>query len=172
MRFAVLPTSLVTALAMLACARPAFALERQYRLGIDGLGATLAPSSDAPYGFGGGAHLAYGLNDWLNLELQLATTHHPSGGHTVASGSVGAFYTLDVIEYVPYFGVFAGGYQFFGSDPTTAFGAGIALGLDYQFDPNFSVGLQLRFHEVFAPDPFGATTYGTLGLRAEYLWGF
>lgn len=171
MRYAVLPTSLA-ALAVLAFASPASALERQFRLGIDGLGATLSTPSGTTYGFGGGAHLTYGVNDWLNVEAMLAATHHPSGGHTIASATGAAFYTLDVIEWVPYFGVFAGGYQFFGDVSNTAFGAGIALGLDYQFDPSFSAGVQLRLHEVFAPDPFGTTTYGTLGLRAEYVWGF
>ena len=165
-------TCLALALATLIWVSPSHALERQFRLGVDATGATLSAPSGNATGFGGGAHLAYGVNDWLNLELMLAGTHHGSAGATVTSATGAAMYAVDVIEWVPYFGIFAGGYHFFGTTPSTSFGAGLALGLDYQFDPSFSVGAQLRLHEVFAPDPYGATTYGTFGLRAEYVWGF
>lgn len=169
---ALLTTGLSFALATLVWASPSLALERQWRLGIDAQGTTIGTPSGSRTGFGGGAHLAYGVNDWLNLELALATTHHGSDGPTVASATGAALYAIDVIEWVPYFGVFAGGYRFFGDVSSTSFGAGLALGLDYQFDPSFSVGAQLRLHEIFAPDPYGSTTFASFGLRAEYLWGF
>lgn len=160
------------ALAILVWVSPSHALERQFRLGVDATGATISTPSGSRMGLGGGAHLAYGVNDWLNLELALAATHHGSDGPTVTSATGAALYALDVIEWVPYFGVFAGGYHFFGDVSSTAFGAGLALGLDYQFDPSFSIGAQLRLHEIFAPDPYGSTTFASFGLRAEYLWGF
>lgn len=160
------------ALALVAGTSPALALERQWHVGIDGLAASLSTPSDTRLGFGGGAHAAYGVNDWLNLELAFAATHHSKGGPTVLGASAAAFYTIDVIEWVPYFGIFAGAYRFSGESPSTSLGGGFALGLDYQFRRDFSVGAQARLHEVFAKSPFGTTTYGTLGLRAEYLWGF
>lgn len=121
-------------------------------------------------GVGGGAHITYGVNDWLNLEAAFSATRHFEGGPTIIGGTAAAYYTIDVIEWIPYLGVFAGGYRFASDAPS--FGAGLALGLDYQFDRNYSVGVQGRLNEIFAPDPLGATTYGTLALRAEYVWGF
>lgn len=159
-------------LACCAFTPPALSLERQWHLGVDISGAALETPSGAHLGPGGGAHLAYGVTDWLNLELAASLSHHPKGDATVLGTSIAAYYTLDVIEWVPYAGLFAGGYQFFGDNSALAFGGGLALGLDYQFHRSFSLGVQARLHEVFAPDPFGATTYGTLGLRGEYLWGF
>lgn len=159
-------------LALLGTASPALALERQWHLGLDAVAASPFAGSDGHPGFGGGAHLAYGLNDWLNLELGMAVAHHLKDGPTVLGATAAAYYTIDVIEWIPYFGIFAGGYRFAGDVPGTSLGGGLALGLDYQFHRSFSAGAQARLHEVFAKDPLGMTTYGTLALRIEYLWGF
>lgn len=160
------------ALSLIALPSTALALERQWHVGIDAIAASLSTPADGHRGLGGGAHVAYGVNDWLNLELGISAVHTLQGGPSVLDATMAAYYTIDVIEWVPYFGIFAGGYRFMGDATSTSFGGGLALGLDYQFHRSFSVGAQARLHEIFAPDPFGMTTYGTLGLRAEYLWGF
>lgn len=158
------------ALSLVALPSSALALERQWHVGIDALAASLSTPADGYRGLGGGAHVAYGVNDWLNLELGFSAVHTFQGGPSVLDATMAAYYTIDVIEWIPYFGVFAGGYRF--SSEAPSFGGGLALGLDYQFHRSFSVGAQARLHEIFAPDPFGTTTYGTLALRVEYLWGF
>lgn len=165
-------TSAIVALSLLASPSSALALERQWHVGIDAIGSSLSTPEEGHRGLGGGAHIAYGVNDWLNLELGVSGVYALQGGPSVLDATMAAYYTIDVIEWIPYFGIFAGGYRFLGDSPATSFGGGLALGLDYQFHKSFSVGAQARLHEIFAPDPFGMTTYGTLGLRAEYLWGF
>lgn len=171
-RLASPPKAALLSLALFAWAPAAFGLENQWRAGVDLLGGALSGPNDGQLGVGGGAHLAYGVNDWLNLELSLSGTRHLEGGPSIFGATAAAYYTIDVIEWIPYLGLFAGGYRFTGDEPSTSLGGGLALGLDYQFDRNYSVGIQGRLHEVFAPDPFGATAYGTLALRAEYVWGF
>lgn len=171
-RLAPISSSTFLALSLLATASPAIALEHQWRAGIDALAGSLSTPTEGHRGVGGGAHVAYGVNDWLNVELAVSATRHFGPGPTVLGATGAAYYTIDVIEWIPYFGLFAGGYRFTGESPSTSFGGGLALGLDYQFHQSFSVGAQARLHEIFAPDPFGTTTYGTLALRAEYIWGF
>lgn len=165
------------AIAIVACARSASALERQWHVGADAGLATLSASGSTYAGFGGGAHATYGLNDWLNLELALAGTRHatevPGDSLTLVSGTAGAFYTLDVIQWVPYFGLFGGGYRTLGASASTGFGGGLALGLDWQFRKHWSAGAQLRLHEAFFPEEsLGSVTYTTEMLRIEYVWGF
>ncbi len=139
-------------------------------------------------GFGGGAHLAYGLSDAFNALLELDVTRHPSAGTqgvTLWSGGAGVAYTLDVARAVPYGGLLVGGYRLngelcgpsIGGEPncvpsTNAPGLQLVLGLDYQLERNWALGVQLRMHTIFAPDPVGILAYGTTFLRVEYLWGF
>lgn len=165
------------AVAILAFAPPAGALERQWHVGADAGLATLSAHDRTFVGFGGGAHATYGFNDWLNFELSLAGTRHatdaPGDPVTLVSATAAAFYTLDVIEWVPYFGIFGGGYRTLGAATSTGVGGGFALGLDWQLRKSWSLGAQLRLGEVFLPAAtFGTATYSTAMLRAEYVWGF
>src|SRR3954451_19175638 len=121
------------------------AFERQWHAGVDAGYATLFV--DEGSGFGGGAHLAYGLSDAFNAMVELDLTRHPSAHYTfddgaggpttsrevttVWSGAVGAAYTLDVTQWVPYAGLLAAAYHLTGDEAKTAPGFQIALGLDY-----------------------------------------
>jgi hypothetical protein len=154
-----------------ATVSPAEAFERQWHAGIDGGYASLFGDNTSA-GFGGGTHLAYGLSDAFNALFELDVTRHPSAATTVWSGAAGVAYTLDVARAVPYGGLMAAGYELTGVVPTTAPGFQIVLGLDYQLERSWALGVQLRMHTILAKDPVGTTTYATTFLRIEYLWGF
>lgn len=155
---------------VLTIASRAEAFERQWHAGIDGGYASLF-GDNASGGFGGGTHLGYGLSDAFNALLELDVTRHPSAPTTVWSGGAGVAYTLDVARAVPYAGLMGAGYKLTGAFPTTAPGFQIVLGLDYQLERSWALGVQLRMHTIFAKD-VGTTAYATTFLRVEYLWGF
>jgi hypothetical protein len=156
------------------CPRGASAFEGQWHLGA-GLG-VLAPT--AAYSKGGAValHGAYGLSDVFDARLTLTSSRQQSKAddsqHTVLSlATLGLAYKLDVIEWVPYFGVRAGGY-YFSSSPLAPYskrgGAmGGMAGCDYSFSRSAAVGAELSY-DVLLPD---GGVYGAL-LRAEYRWGF
>jgi opacity protein-like surface antigen len=146
------------------------AFERQWHAGIDGGYAALF--DDPSSGFGGGAHLAYGLNDAFNAVLEVDVTRQPSAGTTVWSGGAGVVYTFDVARAVPYGGVLGSGYKLSGDLSKWAPGFQLALGLDYQLERNWGIGIEARWHTIFATDPVGTTAYATTLLKAEYRWGF
>ncbi len=147
------------------------AFERQWHVGMDAGYASLFGDNSAG-GYGGGAHLTYGLTDAFNALLDIDVTRQPSAHTTIASGGAGVAYTLDVARLVPYAGLLAGGYRLGGDLSTTAPGIQVALGLDYALDRAWSIGLQFRMHTIFARDPIGPVAYATTFLRFEYVWGF
>jgi hypothetical protein len=160
----------------------AHAFERQWHVGIDaGYALILDPGVS---GFGGGAHLAYGLSDAFNAMLEVDVTRHPgamvttgsgdvtnvSSLETIVSGAAGVAYTIDVARAVPYIGLLAAGYRVGDLSPLSP-GGQIALGLDYQLERNWAVGVQIRMHTIFTADA-GTLAYATTFVRLEYLWGF
>jgi hypothetical protein len=149
----------------------ALAFERQWHAGIDAGAASLFGDPSAA-GYGGGVHAVYGVSDAFNALIDVDFTHHPSVSTNIWSGGIGLAYTLDVARAVPYAGLLAAGYQLSGDLSTTAPGLQIALGLDYQIDRSWALGLELKMHTIFAQDPVGTTAYGTTFLRFEYTWGF
>jgi hypothetical protein len=172
-------------LVLASCPRPACAFERQWHAGVDAGYASLF-SQPSKSGFGGGAHLAYGLSDAFNALLEADVTRHFGGslpdkpsaedrsidrrGRTVWSGALGLAYTLDVARVVPYAGALAGVYAIAGGDHVVvAPGGQLALGLDYQLERNWALGAQFRMHALLND---GVQSYATVFLRAEYIWGF
>jgi opacity protein-like surface antigen len=153
-----------------ALAPRAHAFERQWHAGVDGGYAALF--DDTSSGFGGGVHLAYGLNDTFNAMMELDVTRQPSAGTTVWSGAAGVAYTFDVARAVPYAGVLGSGYKLAGDLSKWAPGFQVALGLDYEVERNWAIGFELRWHTIFANDPVGTLAYMTAFLKAEYRWGF
>jgi hypothetical protein len=160
-------------------ASPARAAERQWHAGLDAGYAALFGGASAG-GIGGGAHLAYGLSDAFNALVELDMSRHSSVETTVWSGAAGIAYTFDVARIVPYAGLLVGGYRLAGKvkcvetgciPSVNALGGQVVLGLDYQLDPNWAIGGQLRMHTIFAADPVGVLAYDTTFLRAEYTWG-
>jgi hypothetical protein len=147
----------------------AYAFERQWHAGVDAGYASLS-GHDAKSGFGGGGHLAYGLSDAWNALLEADVTRHPGASTTMWSAGAGLAYTLDVTRAVPYAGLLVGAYAASGSNPVRlAPGGQLAVGLDYQLERSWAVGVQLRVHAILASSTL---TYTTTFLRAEYVWGF
>ncbi len=150
--------------------RAAHAFERQWHVGVDGGYAALF--DDTSSGFGGGAHLAYGLTDAFNALVEVDVTRQPSAGTTVWSGGAGVVYTFDVARAVPYGGVLGSGYKLSGDLSKWAPGFQLVLGLDYQIERNWGIGVEVRWHTILAVEPVGTTAYMTSFLKAEYRWGF
>jgi hypothetical protein len=165
---------------VLLTARSARAFERQWHAGVDAGYAQLFGQGGSP-GFGGGAHLAYGMSDMFNALLELDLSRHPDASSTVYNLVGGFAYTLDVAQAVPYFGLLAGPYVTRGDVEKTAFMFQFALGLDYLIERNWAIGLQFRMpiasltpdaRTVFSVSADDTHGYSTTMLRVEYLWGF
>ena len=175
--------SIAIAMTMLA-GRDARAFERQQHVGFGG-GLSLLKANDASLAVGGGGafHYAYGLSDSLNLVGEAGTSlvsvsadRDGSGSHSLfaTSAAVGVTYSFDVIQWVPYVGVLAGGYLLNGQALDHAIGAAgaqVALGIDYQVSRSFAVGLALRQHFILTKIS-DFPSYTTAFLRAEYVWGW
>jgi hypothetical protein len=133
-----------------------------------------------------GLHWAYGLSDAFNLMADGAfslvalgekasgpTTPHTRPA-TVSNLDVGVAYVFDVLQWVPWAGVLAGGYMFAGGTigPVKVLpGAAVALGLDYRVTRTLALGVSARQHCF----PFEASTYPSftqLFARVEYTWGW
>ncbi len=134
-------------------------------------------------GFGGGAHVAYGINDTFNLMAQIDVTDHPAGHWLLVSGGVGAAYVVDVLQWVPYIGALVGPVGLISTDKNCGlstvevchvlrFNLEVPFGIDYQVSRSFSVGLASRFQLVMpgpTPTPWPVLT---AAVRAEYTWGY
>lgn len=184
------PAALGAALAIVDLAQPANAeaFERQQHFGIGG-GVSMLKVDDKPtlsIGAGGGLHYTYGLSDQFNLVAESTTSivalnqqqDSPESPRTRPSGvdtlGVGVAYVFDVLRYVPYIGVLPTGYLLTGGtlpDAKLAFGAAIALGMDYQLERNWAIGVAFRQHMVLS-EQSTYPTYSQLFLRAEYVWGW
>ncbi|MCC6522464.1 MAG: hypothetical protein IT373_07370 [Polyangiaceae bacterium] len=187
-------------LAIVGHARQAHAYERQWHVG-GSFGYVFAPFpvAGATHGFGGGAHVAYGVSDAFNLRVNLdvlgfsvaepqaenapvppeGIPHHAA---TVWSGTVGAEYVLDILEWVPYFGLALGfadvvqpptgaasGERL--HDPNLAFE--IPFGIAYLPIPELSVGLEGRYRVLaLGSSPRTPVQMILAGARLEYVWGY
>ncbi|HEV8248263.1 MAG TPA: hypothetical protein VGP93_20950 [Polyangiaceae bacterium] len=167
--------ALVAFVSCLLWVHEAHAFERQWHLG-GGAGVAFPPGG---YSLGPalGAHAAYGISDVFDLRLELVGARHAKSGEpsaNVFSGAFGIAYKLDVIEWVPYFGVLAG-YQLVrpepdpsGDLPGNSPSVGLIGGLDYGFSRSFGLGVCYRQDLLLS----GGATSGLLLLRAEYRWGW
>ncbi len=174
-----LPALAVGAAGLLSPGRAA-AYEHQWHAGGSfGYDALFGDSTS--HGFGGGFHLAYGVNDSINLIAEIDATAHPLARWTVVSGAIGAAYVLDVLQWVPWAGAEVGPAGLVSLDPkcglaiaepcaTFRVNLAIPFGLDYQVSRSFSVGVAGRFQLLL----LGSTPWETIGAfaRAEYVWGY
>jgi opacity protein-like surface antigen len=166
----------------------AHALEHQQHLGVDPSLSILSidgkGSSDV--GAGIGIHYTYGLNDQFNLMGEANFSRvaadqqqdSPTTAHTrpadVAHVSAGVGYVLDVLQFVPYGGLLVGAYRLSGGTlDNTLYLPGVSakLGLDYQLSRNWAVGAAGEYHLLFTKLST-YPSYLTIGLQAEYTWGF
>lgn len=154
-------------------ARPAHAFERQWRVGA---GVGIASASGASFGPAVGAHAAYGVSDVFDLHLELTgSSHWPSAGapRDFAVGALGVAYKLDVLEWIPYALVGAGGAveQRAGElEARVAPALSAGGGLDYLAWRELAFGVQLRGHWLLVETE--SSPYAVGLLRAEYRWGW
>jgi hypothetical protein len=93
---------------------------------------------------------------------------------SVSNADVGVGYVLDVMRWVPYAGILAGGYALQGGtvDGTRIkLGGALALGLDYRFTRKISAGVAFRQH-AFITDLSTYPSFTQLFARVEYTWGW
>jgi hypothetical protein len=94
------------------------------------------------------------------------------------SAELGLSYKLDVLEWIPYFGLGVGYALFDGPRPPERSESEATLsahgGLDYAFSRSFGAGLQIAYRGFLAdvPTSLSDTPYFTGLLRAEYRWGW
>jgi hypothetical protein len=166
----------------------AHAIEGQHHLGLGpALGMlTVAGKSTVDTGVGGALHYDYGLTDQWNLSVEASSVivaakqrqDHPNSPHnrpaTVDHAAVGIGYVIDILRWVPYLNAHAGMYRVAGGTLDNALflpGLSIGLGLDYQLNRRFAVGLGFREHLMVTKlDTYGSYTTGLL--RFEYMWGY
>ena len=161
---------------------PAHAVDKLKRIGVAGGFAGVAGSEGDFSGYGGGILGAYGLNDAVSIRASAFASSNQiakEGKRSyVLSQALGIDYQLDVLQIVPYFGLYAAIYEVGGGNVKrqVKLGAQLALGLDYIVSRELVVGIDLRAHALpgdFAkspdnPMPFYATTF----LKVEYVWGW
>lgn len=173
--------ALGVALVAASVPRTASAYEEQWHFG-GGIGAAKFVGTD--YGTAPmlGLHVAYDVSDMFDLRLELGAAEHEVVAERptrLYSASAGIVYKLDVLEWVPYFGILGGYYAFTGGPwpghlKQRELGASIPLGLDYTLSRRFGLGAQLSYHG-FQSDPLGGVgdaPYFTALLRAEYRHGW
>jgi hypothetical protein len=184
----VLPALLAFVALSVAAPRPARAIERQQHFGLDPSLSMLKvdDKSTVSTGVGIGAHYTYGIDDQFNFMAELNASivaadqkqDTPSSPHTrpsqVGHALAGVGYVFDVLRWVPYFGIVAGGYRLAGGTLDSAqlvFGGAVQLGLDYQLSRQWAIGAAGQQHFLLT-QMSTYPSYTTVMLRFEYMWGY
>jgi hypothetical protein len=164
------------------------AVEHEHALGVEAGAAMFAVADKGSPDVGGGAglHYTYGLSDAFNLVADAGwwlvalneKLTDPSTPHTrptnVTTVNAGVAYVLDVLRWVPWGALEAGGYALDGGtlDGLKVLpGFALAVGLDYRLNRSWSAGVTLRQHMLFTD----ASTYPSFTqalLRFQYVWGW
>lgn len=169
----------LTTIALFA-ASDAFAFEREWHLG-GGVGASDFSAEGVGWGPELGVHGAYGLSDSFDLRLEARLSQHPvtlsrqgvDDRWTFLRSELAIAYKLDILRWVPWIAVGAGGFHSFTEPLPTQdlrrFDGLVSamFGLDYAVTRSFGLGVVGRSAFLFA----GSGEYGAQ-LRAEYRWGF
>jgi hypothetical protein len=159
---------------------PARAFERQWHVG-GGLGVASFTESDTTIGPALEAYAAYGLSDVFDLRTQLLVSRHTRFDRAFEPLAItgGLVYKVDVLTWIPYFGVEFGYYRFFGESLPDGLsehepGISLDLGLDYLLSPSIGLGIELRYHGFLSDSMAGLVDAAFLTglLRAEYHWGW
>ena len=173
---------LAVALAGVLFALPSSAAQGVKRIGVQGGFAGLA-SEGSFAGYGGALYAGWAVTDALTLGINATASSNQvtkTGGRSlILSQAIGITYALDIIQIVPYAGVYAGIYELTGgglAKTQLKGGAQLALGLDYVYSRSWTFGIEARAHALPGdflaspsdPTPFYATTF----LKAEYTWGW
>jgi hypothetical protein len=116
------------------------------------------------------------LNASFMLEgekLETPTTPHTRPTQ-IDHALVGVGYVIDILRWVPYFGVLAGGYRIAGGtldSQQVILGGAVQLGLDYQLSRQWAVGAAGQQH-FLVTQMSTYPSYTTVMLRFEYMWGY
>lgn len=182
--------SLLSPLVLIAAtSSEADAYERQWQAGFSAgythfvnVGATTAPLASYP-GVGSSFSLTYGISDAWNLIGHADFSFHP-GASPVAiyGGGAGVSYVIDIVQWVPWLGVTAGGYGVSALDPCVATDAapctngrlGLSLlgGLDYQVSRRFSIGGGGRYTVLLFGNQNKVDHTISVMARVQYIWGY
>jgi hypothetical protein len=162
--------SLVVLAALSAAAGAAAADEGEQALSLTASYARFSIPDWSPHGGVIGADYERGVSDALAVRASAGGgAYFGDGTHYSAHAVVGITYAFDVVKYVPYANLGAGGILIGGGGidldvhPLVELG----IGLDFLREPDFSWGLQVRF-ESFVEQ----TAFFTAGARATWRWGF
>jgi hypothetical protein len=173
---------LLPALSILLFVTPAAAAEGVKRIGVQA-GFAGVTGEGTFSGYGGGLTFGYGLTDSVTLvgTATASSNQVAEGGGRgyVLSQAVGATYSLDVLQIVPWLGAFAAVYEIGGGGAGATRikpGAQAAFGVDWIWSRDFTFGLDFRAHALpgdFLRSPDNPTAfYTTLFAKAEYTWGW
>lgn len=166
--------ALAGALGVLFTGAQALAFERQWHFGAGG--GVASPGSGMKLGPALGLHGAYGLSDVFDARLEVMLSQHAAVDPALApnqlfGAKLGIAYKLDIIQWIPYFGVSAG---FLGAAEARApyrraqATLGLLGGLDYAIGRNVGVGVIGSVDYALGPP---ATLAAGL-LRVEYRFGW
>lgn len=159
-------------LAVACVSTTAYAYEDQFSLGVQaGYAAVVADTDLATHGLSLGVTGSYGLNDIWLLRANGLYAYHPGSEawHSTLLG-LELIYTLDVLEWVPFFGAGANGMlTIVDSDVSGDGAANLVVGLDYLLSRSMVIGLDIRPYVVLtALDE--QPGYLTVTLRWEFLF--
>ncbi|MCB9667288.1 MAG: hypothetical protein H6715_04100 [Myxococcales bacterium] len=166
-------TGLATiAAATLWVAAPALAYQDQISLGVEaGYAGQFGDNALGDHGVALGLSSALGLDDTWMVRAHALYAYHPGTlpWHASLFGAE-LIYVLDVIEWIPFFGLGAHGMLNVADGEVSADGAGnLVLGLDYVLSRDTVVGLDIRpFVVLSALETRPA--YLTVTLRLEWLF--
>ncbi len=149
----------------------AHAFERQWHFG--GGGGIVTASDGYELGPALGLHAAYGVSDVFDVRLELLGARSARAAVTLTfyAAKVGLAYKLDIIEWIPYFGVTTG---FLGvTEPVAPFSRaqatlGLIGGLDWAVTRHFGLGLAGMLDYTLSEPASCAAAL----LRAEYQFGW
>jgi hypothetical protein len=156
----------VGSIGIVAATSPARAFERQFHLG-GGLGAA-QPSGGYGLGPALGIHSAYGLTDAFDLRLELQGSRNNFETLPVSfyGARLGLAYKIDVMQWIPYAGVSAGGFAVAWEGGSLVRPSGGAyFGLDYGMSPHFGLGVFVNGDYILVNPSVIVTS---VLLRAEY----
>jgi hypothetical protein len=158
---------------LLAVPRTAAAYEDQLTLGVD-TGYALAAMNGPSHGVAVGLNSSVGLGDMFSLRGRLGYAHHPHGeGMHVAAAGAEVIYLIDVLEWVPYFGLGVDGFAFIqGGDHRFDLGFHAVVGIEWLASRDWLIGLDLR--PFVLPLAFGDApldpVYFTATLRFSFIF--
>ena len=134
-------------------------------------GTTIRPNEKS--GVGGLVNVDYqrGFGDsfWLRAALGGGGVGVNGQAGYAMVGTVGLTYAVDILKYVPYVGIGAGGVLVGGGalDPHLDPVIDLAAGIELQESPSLSFSLEGRFESLWAK-----TTLFFIGPRVSFKWGY